>query len=147
MGQNFNRNEPSFRDIIRDEVRINDEIGKKVYVTDKLLENINAKMDSFTVATQNQLSFNKILETQIQQISATIPSQSNGDSSKTPVQESVRSIFTVFKEKAPKPTEWSLGWFGKDRKPSAAENFSLKFSQCVKNATSTTTCSPAAPMT
>jgi hypothetical protein len=105
MGQNFNRNEPSFRDIIRDEVRINDEIGKKVYVTDKLLENINAKMDSFTVATQNQLSFNKILETQIQQISATIPSQSNGDSSKTPVQESVRSIFTVFKEKAPKPTE------------------------------------------
>jgi hypothetical protein len=30
------------------------------------LENINAKMDSFIVATQNQLSFNKILETQIQ---------------------------------------------------------------------------------
>jgi hypothetical protein len=45
---------------------------------DKLLENINAKMDNFTVATQNQLSFNKKLETQIQQISATIPSQSNG---------------------------------------------------------------------
>jgi hypothetical protein len=29
---------------------------------DKLLENINAKMDSFIVATQNQLSFNKMLE-------------------------------------------------------------------------------------
>jgi hypothetical protein len=28
-----------------------------------LLERINAKMDSFTVATQNQLSFNKMLET------------------------------------------------------------------------------------
>jgi hypothetical protein len=28
-----------------------------------LLEHINAKMDSFTVATQNQLSFNKMLET------------------------------------------------------------------------------------
>jgi hypothetical protein len=27
-----------------------------------LLENINAKMDSFTVATQNQLSFNMMLE-------------------------------------------------------------------------------------
>ncbi len=77
----------------------------------------------FTVATQNQLSFNKILETQIQQISAAILSQSNGDSSKTPVQESVRSIFTVFKEKAPKPTEGSMGGVGKERKPSAAVNF------------------------
>jgi hypothetical protein len=26
-GQNFNRNEPSLRDIIRDQVRINDEVG------------------------------------------------------------------------------------------------------------------------
>jgi hypothetical protein len=60
------------------------------------------------------------LKTQIQQISTTIPSQINGDSSKTPVQESVRSIFTVFKEKAPKPTEGSLGGVGKDRKASAA---------------------------
>jgi hypothetical protein len=62
-GQNFNRNEPSLRDIIRDQVRINDEVGKKIHATDKLLENIYAKMDSFTVVTQNQLSFNKILET------------------------------------------------------------------------------------
>jgi hypothetical protein len=63
--QNFNRNEPSLRDIIRDQVRINDEVDKKIHATDKPLENINAKMDSFTVATQNQLSFNKMLETQI----------------------------------------------------------------------------------
>jgi hypothetical protein len=66
MGQNFNKNEPSLRDIIRDQVRIADEVGKKMHATNKLLENINAKMDSFIVATQNQLSFNKILETQIQ---------------------------------------------------------------------------------
>jgi hypothetical protein len=80
-GQNFNRNEPSLRDIIRDPVRINNEVGKKIHATNKHLENISAKMDSFTVATQNQLSFNKMLETQIQQISVAIPSQSNGDSS------------------------------------------------------------------
>jgi hypothetical protein len=66
-------------------------------------------MDSVTVATQNQLSFNKMLETQIQQISAPIPSQSNGDSFKTPIQESVRFICSLFKEEAPKPTEGSLG--------------------------------------
>jgi hypothetical protein len=29
MGQNFHRNEPSLKDIIRDQVRINDEVGKK----------------------------------------------------------------------------------------------------------------------
>jgi hypothetical protein len=48
------------------------------------MENVNAKMDSFTVATQNQMSFNKMLEMQIQQISAAILGQSNGDPSKTP---------------------------------------------------------------
>jgi hypothetical protein len=96
-GQNFNRNEPSLRDIIRDHVRINDEVGKKIHTTDKLLENINAKTD-ITVVTQDQLSFNKMLETHIQQISAAISSQCNGDSSKTPIQKSVGSIFTVFKK-------------------------------------------------
>jgi hypothetical protein len=98
MGQNFNRSEPSLRDIIRDKVRINDEVGKKIHSADNLLENINAKMDKFIVAMQNQLSFNKMLETQIQQIFAAIPSQGNGDSLRTPVQESVRSIFSVFKK-------------------------------------------------
>jgi hypothetical protein len=65
MGQNFNRNKPSLRDIIRNQMRINDEVDKKIYVTDKLLKNINTKMDNFTVSTQKQLSFNKMLETQI----------------------------------------------------------------------------------
>jgi hypothetical protein len=87
-----------------------------------------------------------MLETQIQQISAAIPSQSNGDSFKTPIQESVRSIFTVFKEKAPKPTEGSLGGVDKDKKPSAVENFSTKFSQRVKNATSAVTSSLVTPV-
>jgi hypothetical protein len=47
-------------------LRINDEFGEKIHATNKLLENISAKIDSFTVATQNQLSINKMLETQIQ---------------------------------------------------------------------------------
>jgi hypothetical protein len=142
----LNRNDPYLRDIISDQVRINDDVGKKIHTTDKLLENINAKMDSFTVATQNQLSFNKMLETQIQQISVVIPRQSNGDSSETPILDSVRSIFTMFKEKALKSTEGSLGGVGKDKKPNAAENFSMKFSQRVKNARPAVTCSPVTPV-
>jgi hypothetical protein len=101
----------------------------------------------FTVATQNQLSFNKMLETQIKQISVAIPSQCNGDFSKTPVQESVRSIFIVFKEKAPKPIQGSLGGVDKDKRPSATENFLLKFAWCVKNATSAMTSSSVMPVT
>jgi hypothetical protein len=42
MEQNFNKNEPSLRDIIRDHLRINDEIGKMIHAIDELLENINA---------------------------------------------------------------------------------------------------------
>jgi hypothetical protein len=103
-------------------------------------------MDIFTVATQNQLSFNKILEMQIQQISVALPSQSNGDSSKISVQENVMSIFTVFMEKAPKSTEGSLG-VSKDKKRNTAENFSTKFSQDVKNATPAATSSPVTPVT
>jgi hypothetical protein len=147
MGQNFNRNEPSRKDITRDLVRINDQSGKKIHATDKLLENINAKMDNFTVATQNQLSFNKMLETWIQQISIALPSQSSGVSSKTTVQESVRSISTVFKEKAPKSTEGSPRGVGKDKKPSTAENVSTKFSRRVKNATPAVISSPITPLT
>jgi hypothetical protein len=36
-GQNFNRNEPQLRDIIKDQLRINDEFDKKIHATDKLL--------------------------------------------------------------------------------------------------------------
>jgi hypothetical protein len=132
-GQNFNRNEPQLRDIIRDRLRINDEFGKKIHATDKLLENISAKMDNFTVATQNQLSFHKMLETQIQQIAAALPRQSNGDPSQSPVQESVKSIFTVFKGKTPKSTGGSLRGVGLEnamtpnKKPSSAKKFSTNF--------------------
>jgi hypothetical protein len=52
-GLNFNKNEPSLRDIIRDHVRVNDKVGKKIHATDKILENINDKMDIFTVVIQN----------------------------------------------------------------------------------------------
>jgi hypothetical protein len=52
-GQNFNRNEPQHRDIIRDQLRINDDFCKKIHAIDKLLKNISAKMDSIMVAMQN----------------------------------------------------------------------------------------------
>jgi hypothetical protein len=59
----------------------------------------------------------------------------------------VRSIFTVFKEKDPNPTEGSLGGVGKDRKPNAVKNFSTKFSRHVKNVMSAATSSLVTPVT
>jgi hypothetical protein len=46
-------------------VKINDDFSKRFQATHKLLESMNGKMDNFTVAIQNRLSFNKMLETQI----------------------------------------------------------------------------------
>ena len=40
---------------------------------DKLIENIKSKIESLSFSVKNQLSFNKMIETQIAQIAATIP--------------------------------------------------------------------------
>jgi hypothetical protein len=94
-----------------------------------------------------------MLETRIQQIAATLPRQGNGDPSQSPVQESMKSIFTVFKGKAPKSTGGSLAGVGlvnamtPDKESSAAENFSAKSTQRIKDATSAATSSLVTPAT
>jgi hypothetical protein len=47
------------RDLILEQVRINDNISKRLAFNDKILENINTKMDSFSSAIKDQLIFNK----------------------------------------------------------------------------------------
>ena len=51
-----------------------DSINKKLHAHDKMLESINAKLDEFSSALKNQLSFNKMIEIQLAQIAAAIPS-------------------------------------------------------------------------
>jgi hypothetical protein len=65
LGQNMNISEPSLKDIVRDQLRINSEVGMKLLSNDRILESIHSKMNNFTVAVQNQLNFNKMLETRI----------------------------------------------------------------------------------
>ena len=45
---------------------------------DKMLENINSKIESLSSLVKNQLSFNKMIETQITQIAAAIPVNNTG---------------------------------------------------------------------
>jgi hypothetical protein len=53
MGQNFNRSEPSLKDIVQDQLRINSEVDKKLFANDRMLESIDSKMNNFTVSIQN----------------------------------------------------------------------------------------------
>jgi hypothetical protein len=53
MGQNFNRSEPSLKDIVQDQLRINSEVDKKLFANDRMLESIGSKMNNFTVSIQN----------------------------------------------------------------------------------------------
>jgi hypothetical protein len=53
-------------------------MSKKVASNDKVLENINSRIDTFTSAIKNQHSFNKMLESQLAQLAATIPPLEKG---------------------------------------------------------------------
>ena len=65
---------PFLKDLVYSQGRMTDSINKKLHTNDKMLENINAKLDDFSSAIKNQLSFNKMLETQLAQLAAAIPS-------------------------------------------------------------------------
>jgi hypothetical protein len=97
MGQNFNGSEPSHKDIVRDQLWINSEVGKKLLANDRILESINSKMNNFTVVVQNQLNFNNVLETQIAQLAAALPHPNGGDFPGQPVvhiKENVKAVIT-----------------------------------------------------
>ena len=69
---------PVLKDLVYSQSRMTDCINKKLHTNDKMLENINAKLDDFSSTIKNQLSFNKTLETQLAQLAAAIPSFEKG---------------------------------------------------------------------
>jgi hypothetical protein len=50
-----------------------DQLSRKVATNDKILENINNRMDNFASTIKNQHSFNKMIESQIAQLAAIVP--------------------------------------------------------------------------
>ena len=48
-------------------------LSRKVATNDKILENMNNRMDSFAYAIKNHHSFNKMIESQIAQLAAAVP--------------------------------------------------------------------------
>ena len=60
------------------QVKINENITKKLMSNDKLLKNINSQIERLSSIVKNQLSFNKMIETQISQIATAIPGNQSG---------------------------------------------------------------------
>jgi uncharacterized coiled-coil protein SlyX len=73
-----NYNQPSLRDLVANQSKLLDQMSKKVASNDKVLENINSRMNTFTCTIKNQHSFNKILESQLAQLAAVVPPLEKG---------------------------------------------------------------------
>ena len=112
MGYNSNSfnyfgNQPSLRDLVLGQTKINDSINKRIVANDKILESLSEKMDSFNSAIKNQLSFNKMLETQLAQLVAAVPSYEQGRILGKPEDplESVKIVSTRY-DKPPVRSNW-----------------------------------------
>ena len=92
----FGPNQPTLRDLVYGEAKINESLQKKLATTDKSMETIHAKMDVFSTAMKNQLSFNKALETQLAQLAAAELGKIPGQPEST--LESVNVINAMWKE-------------------------------------------------
>jgi len=55
-----------------------DNLSKKLASNDKMLEIINNRIDNFSTAIKNQISFNKMIESQLNQIVAAVPATNPG---------------------------------------------------------------------
>ena len=60
------------RELVLGQVKINENINKKLLANDKSLESLNVKLEALSSTLKNQLSFNKMIETQLAQIVASL---------------------------------------------------------------------------
>ncbi len=81
-------NQPSLKDLVFAQAKTIDALSKNLATNDKILENINVKLDGFASAFQNQLRFNKMLETQLAQFASLVPANETGKSTR----ENVKAI-------------------------------------------------------
>ena len=66
------------RDLVFGQAKINESLNKKLAANDKVLENINAKVETLSSALKNQLSFNKMIQTLLAQIAAALLAAKSG---------------------------------------------------------------------
>jgi hypothetical protein len=78
QGNNFNNKfQPSLKDLVYDQKQINDNISKKFQANDKILESLAAQLEGFNFVIKYQLSFNKMMETQVAQSASSCPNHNS----------------------------------------------------------------------
>src|SRR6185503_1405581 len=86
---NFNNSfQPTLKDLVYGQKQINDNISKKFLANDKILESMAAQLEGFNSVIKNQLTFNKMIETQVAQLASSCP---NANTGKLPGQPEVPS--------------------------------------------------------
>ena len=76
---NFNNNfQPSLKDLVYGQKHINDNISKKFLANDKILESLAGQLDGINSVIKNQLSFNKMIKTQVAQLALSCPNNKLG---------------------------------------------------------------------
>jgi CII-binding regulator of phage lambda lysogenization HflD len=66
------------RELVLGQDKVMENLSRKLASNDKMLENINTRMHSISSSIKNQHSFNKMIESQIAQLAATVPSADKG---------------------------------------------------------------------
>ena len=61
------------RDLVFGQAKINESLNKKLAANNKILESINAKVETLSSTLKNQLTFNKMIETLLAQIATVVP--------------------------------------------------------------------------
>jgi len=89
---NNNNNFPPLRELVSNQGKLMDNLSKKLSYNDKMLENINNRMDNFSTAIKNQISFNKMIESQLNQIAVVVPATSPSIPSQTEGLESTNLV-------------------------------------------------------
>jgi hypothetical protein len=78
QGNSFDPKQPSLNDLVFEQAKINDSFNKKLVACDKALKSLNTMVDRLSSALKSQLSFNKMIETQLAQIATLVPSVEDG---------------------------------------------------------------------
>jgi hypothetical protein len=78
QGNSFSSNQPSLKYLIFGQAKINDGFNKKIVSCDKALEGLSVKINGISSTLKSQLSFNKMIETQLAQLAALVPSAEDG---------------------------------------------------------------------
>ena len=65
------------RELVLGQVKINENINKKLLANDKSLESLNVKLETLSSTLKNQSSFNKKVESLLAQIAASVPVSEN----------------------------------------------------------------------